>query len=234
MAERSGQQHPIKLFSYTTRYFWLLIIPILRSLYSLSFSVDALRVWLAGTWFDLIVIATILAFAWLRLVSVTYSFNQERIIVRRGIFINAEDLIYYREISTLSIKRNIIYKIVGASKVYIGTNAGIFDRADITLVMKRSDADCLYGCVMNSRARTINYSVSPNRLRLFIFSIISSSTLSGAIVALAFVIEVSRLIDRELEARLIMDALNEFAARMSAIVPPITAGISAEIGRAHV
>ena len=229
MAERSGQQHPIKLFSYTTRYFWLLIIPILRSLYSLSFSVDALRVWLAGTWFDLIVIATILAFAWLRLVSVTYSFNQERIIVRRGIFINAEDLIYYREISTLSIKRNIIYKIVGASKVYIGTNAGIFDRADITLVMKRSDADCLYGCVMNSRARTINYSVSPNRLRLFIFSIISSSTLSGAIVALAFVIEVSRLIDRELEARLIMDALNEFAARMSAIVPPITAGISAVI-----
>lgn len=32
--ERTGQQHFIKLFSYTTRYFWLLIIPLIRRLNS--------------------------------------------------------------------------------------------------------------------------------------------------------------------------------------------------------
>lgn len=224
--ERTGQQHFIKLFSYTTRYFWLLIIPLIRSLYSLSFNVDAFKVWIRGTWLDLIVLAAIIAFAWIRLMSVTYKFNSERIIVRKGIIAVTEDTVFYSEISTLSIKQNLFYKMVGAAKVYIATNAGIFDKADITLVMKRSDADRLYASMKNTRVKSLNYSISPNKLRLFIFSIIASSSLSGAAVAVAFIVETWQVFDREVEARLILDTLSEFANRAAKIVPPIAAGIS--------
>lgn len=226
MTERTAQQHPIKLLSYTTRYFWLLIIPIVRSLYSLSLDANAFKTWLKGTWFDLIVVAAILVFAWLRLVSVTFTFDHEKIIVRRGIFVAAQDVVWYKEISTLSIKQGFLYRLVGASTVYIGTNAGIFDKADITLVMKRSDADRLYASVKGSRAKSLNYSISTNRLKLLIFSILSSSTLSGVIVALAFIVETWQVFDREVEARIILDTLSEFADRLSVIVPPIAAGIS--------
>lgn len=225
-AERCGQQHFIKLFSYTTRYFWLLIIPVVRSLYSLSFSVDAFKIWLKGTWLDLIVLAAILAFAWLRLISVSFKFNDSRIIVKRGIFVIAEDIVNYSEISTFSIKQNLIYKLFGAAKVYIATNAGIFDKADITLVMKQSDADKLYVSMKNARVRSLNYSISPNKLRLFIFSILSSSTLSGMLVALALIVETSQVFDREIEARLILDTLSEVANRLAKIVPPLAAAAS--------
>lgn len=224
--ERSGQQHFIKLFSYTTRYFWLLIIPVIRSLYSLSFSVDAFRIWLQGTWLDLIVLGAILAFAWLRLISVSFRFNDSRIIVKRGIIVTAEDIVNYSEISTFSIKQNLIYKLFGAVKVYIATNAGIFDKADITLVMKRSDADKLYLSIKGARVKSLNYSISPNKLRLFIFSILSSSTLSGMLVALALIVETSRVFDREVEARIILDTLSEYANRLAQIVPPLAAAAS--------
>lgn len=224
--ERTGQQHFIKLFSYTTRYFWLLIIPLIRSLYSLSLDVDAFRVWIRGTWLDLIVLAAIIAFAWIRLMSVTYKFNSERIIVKKGLVAVTEDTVFYSEISTLSIKQNLFYKMVGAAKVYIATNAGIFDKADITLVMKRSDADRLYASMKNTRVKSLNYSISPNKLRLFIFSIIASSTLSGVAVAVAFIVETWQVFDREVETRLILDTLSEFANRAAKIVPPIAAGIS--------
>lgn len=229
MTERSAQQHPIKLFSYTTRYFWLLIIPIIRSLYSLTLSVDGLKTWLHGTWLDLIVIAAIMMFAWLRWVSVSFRFNQERIIVKKGLFAVTEDTVYYSEISTLSIKQNLIYKMFRACKVYIATNAGIFDKADITLIMKTSDADRLYASMKRSRVKSMNYSVSPNKLRLIVFSFISSSTLSGAAVSLAFIVETWQVFDREAEAKLILDTLSEVANRMAIIIPPIAAGISAVI-----
>ncbi len=226
MTERTAQQHPIKLLSYTTRYFWLLIIPIIRSLYSLSLDADAFRVWLEGTWFDLIVLAAIIAFAWLRLISVSFSFNHERILVKRGIFVTAEDRVCYREVSTLSIKQNVLYRLVGACKVYIGTNAGIFDRADITLVMKRSDADRLYAAMKQSRVKSVSYSISTNKPRLLAFSILASSTLSGVLVALAFIVETSQMFDREIEARIILDTLSEAADKLSRIIPPAAAGIS--------
>lgn len=229
MSERFGKQHPIKLFSYTTRYFWLLIIPLIRSLYSLTISVDALRTWLKGTWLDLLVLAIILLFAWLRWEVVSFHFNKDRIVVKKGLVVTTEDIVFYSQISTLSIKQNLFYRLLGACKVYIGTNSGIFDKADITLTMKRSDADRFYASVKNSRVKSLNYSISPNKLRLVIFSLIASSTLSGAAVALAFILETSQVFDREVEAKIILDTLGEVADRLALVVSPIAAAVSAVI-----
>ena len=229
MSECSGKQHLIKLFSYTTRYFWLLIIPLVRSLYSLTLSVDALRTWLKGTWLDLLVLAIILSFAWLRWEVVSFHFNKERIVVKKGVIVTTEDTVFYDEISTLSIKQNLFYRLLGAYKVYIATNAGIFDKADITLTMKKSDADRFYAFVKNSRIKSLNYSISPNKPRLVLFSLVASSTLSGAAVALAFVLETSQMFDREVEAKIILDTLGEFANRLAFIISPIAAGVSTVI-----
>lgn len=225
----SGQQHFIKFFSYTTKYFWLLVIPLLRSLYSLAFSPDALGSWLRGSWLDIIVLLAIIAFAWLRLISVSYSFDGEKIEVRRGIIAVSQDVVFYSQISTLSLKQGIFYRALGAVKVYVATNAGIFDRADITLVMKKRDADRLYLFMKRSRVKSLGYSVSPNKPRLLIFSLLFSSTLSGVLVALAFIMETSQVFDREAEAKLILDTLSEFANRLAHIIPPAAAGVSAVI-----
>ena len=219
--ERTGRQHAIRLFSYTTRYFWLLIIPLARSLYSLSFEFDAFRVWLRGAWLDLLVLFAIICFAWIRWLSVWFSFDSEKIVLRRGIYFNMEDTVYYSQITTLSIKQGFLYRLLGASTVYIATNAGAFDRADVTITMKRADADRFYAEVKGSRQKSLNYSISPNKLRLLLFSLLFSSTLSGVLIIIALLLETGEVFDREIEARLLFDTLTEAVNRVALYVPPI-------------
>ncbi len=223
--EKTGRQHPIRLLSYTTRYFWLLIIPLARSFYSLSFEFDALRVWLRGAWLDLLVLAAIICFAWIRWLSVWFSFDSEKIVLRRGIYLMTEDTVYYSNITTLSIKQSIIYRMLGASTVYIATNAGNFDAADVTITMRKSDADRLYEAAKGSRQRSLNYSISPNKLRLLLFSLLFSSTLSGVLIIIALLLETGEIFDREIEARLLLDTLTEAVNRFARYVPPAISAI---------
>lgn len=219
--ERIGRQHFIRLFSYTTRYFWLLIIPLARSFYSLTFRIDALTVWLRGAWLDLLVLGAILLFAWIRWLSVWFSFDGEKIVLRRGVYVNSEDTVYYSQITTLSIKQGVLYRLLGASTVYIATNAGVFDRADVTIIMRRADADRFYDAVKGSREKSLNYSILPNKLRLILFSVLFSSTLSGVLIIIALLVETGQVFDREIEARLFLDTLTEAVNRVALYVPPI-------------
>ncbi|MCD8006010.1 MAG: PH domain-containing protein [Oscillospiraceae bacterium] len=227
-SDRTVKQHPLKLFSYTTNYFWLLIIPLIRSLYSISLDVDSLRVWLMGTWMDLLVIAAILIFAWRRWEHVYVRFDDRRISVTKGKIYSTCDVIYYDTISSLSVNQSLFLKLFGACNVTIGTNAGALSRAsdNISLTLRKSDADRLYARVKKSRAKSLRYSVTPNKIRLVLYSFISSSTLSGTVVILAFLYETSRMFDREVEAQLIMDTLSDVVNRASAYVSPVVAGVS--------
>ena len=222
----SARQHPLRFLSYTTRYFWLLIIPLARSLYSLTFEFNAFKVWLWGAWLDLLVLGAILAFAYIRWLSVWFSFDDEKIILRRGVFLTSEDRVYYSNISTISITQNFLYRLLGASTVYIGTNSGKTDRADLTVIMRRGDADRLYLAVKGSRQKSLNYSILPNKLRLIIFSLFFSSALSGVVIIVALLWETGNILDREVEARLILDTLTEAAQRVSVFVPPVITIIS--------
>lgn len=219
--ERVGRQHPLRLLSYTTRYFWLLIIPLVRSLYSLSFEFDAFKVWIRGAWLDLLVLAAIICFAWIRWLSVWFSFDDEKIVLRRGVYLNIEDTVFYSRITTISIKQNVLYRLLGASKVYIATNAGTFDSADVTITMNRGDADRLYEAIKGSRQKSLNYSISPNKLRLLLFSLLFSSTLSGVLIIVALLLETGEVFDREVEARILFDTLTEAVNRVATYVPPI-------------
>lgn len=219
--DRVGRQHFIRLFSYTTRYFWLLIIPLIRSLYSLTFRIDALRVWLRGAWLDLLVLAAILCFAWIRWLSVWFSFDGEKIVLHKGVYINSEDTVFYSQITTLSIKQGFLYRLLGASTVYIATNAGVFDRADVTITMRKQDADRFYSAVKGSRQKSLNYSILPNKLRLILFSILFSSALSGVLIIIALLLETGEVFDREVEARLFIDTLSEAVNAVALYVPPI-------------
>lgn len=221
-----NRQHPIKLLSYTTRYFWLLLIPLARSLYSIALDVNAWAAWIEGAWLDLVVLAVIFAFAWVRWVNIYFYFDEEKITVVKGVIAETKTTVLFPEISTLSITQSFLYRLFGACTVKIGTNAGFMDSADITIVMKKSDADRLYLRLKNSKAKSLLYSISPNKLRLWTFSLLFSSTLSGAVLTAALLLETSQMIDREVEARLILDTLTEAANRFGQFVPPIAAAVA--------
>ena len=158
-------------------------------------------------------------------------FDEKRISVTKGKIYSTCDVIYYDTISSLSVNQSLFLKLFGACTVTIGTNAGTISRAqdDISLTLRRSDADRLYARVKNSRAKSLRYSVTPNKIRLVLYSFLSSSTLSGTVVLLAFLYETSRMFDREVEAQLILDTLSDVVNRVAVYVPPVVAGVSVVI-----
>lgn len=225
-----GRQHPIKLFSYTTKYFWLLIIPVLRSLYAIFFEGDSWEKWITGAWLDLLVLAAIIGFAWLRWSSVEFSFDDKSLTVHKGIFFTVSEQVFYPQISTISIYQGFLYRALGACTVKIGTNAGVLDKADVSIVMKKSDADKFYQAAKASRVKSLNYSVSPNKLRLLLFSFIFSSSFSGVAIMIALLLEAGSMIDRRAEAQLILNTLTDALNKAATYVPPILAGVALFVG----
>lgn len=220
------RQHPIKLLSYTTRYFWLLLIPLARSIYSLSLDVDKWRAWITGAWLDLVVLSAIICFAWLRWMSVYFCFDNDKLIVTKGIIAERKTTVLYSEISTFCINQGFLYRLFGACTLRIGTDAGFMDKADVSIVTTKSSAEKLYSQIRAAKKKGLLYSVSPNKVRLWVFSLLFSSSLSGAVLTAALLIETSQMIDRELEARLILDTITEAANRFGQYIPPIAAGIA--------
>ncbi len=180
---------------------------------------------------DLLVIGAILIFAWRRWEHVYVKFDDKRISVSKGKIYSRQDAISYDDISSFSVNQTLFLKLFGACTVTIGTNAEALSRAqdDISLTLRKSDADRLYARVKKSRAKSLRYSVTPNKIRLILYSFISSSTLSGTVVILAFLYETSRMFDREVEAQLIMDTLSDVVNRISVYVSPVVAGVSVVI-----
>ena len=78
-----SRQHPIKIFTYTTSGFWLLLIPLARKLYRLSFDVAE---WFRGDWLDIIIISLIFGFAFLRWFFITFSIDNDCIRTGTGYF----------------------------------------------------------------------------------------------------------------------------------------------------
>lgn len=226
----SGRQHPIKLISYTTKYFWLLIIPLLRGIYSLISGGGSWQVWFKGAWLDLVVVAAIFAFAWLRWSCVGYEFDDGSITIRKGLVFNISEQVFYSKITTVSINQGILYRAFGACNVQISTNAGVLDKVDVSIVMKKADAEKFYGAVKSARVKSLNYTVSPNRLKLLLFSFLFSSSFSGILISIALLLEVSAVIDRKTEAQLLLDAFTDTVNKAAVYVPPILAGIAIVLG----
>ncbi len=223
---RSGKQHIIKLFSYTTKYFWLLIIPLLRSIYSIFFEGDDPAQWFEDAWMDLIVLGVIIAFAWLRWSCVTFLFDKESITLGKGIIFTVEEKVFYSQVSTVSINQGLFYRMLGACTVQISTNAGALDKEDVSIVMKKSDADEFYRCIRASRVKSLNYSISPNKPRLFLFSLLFSSSFSGIALLVALLLEAGAVIDRKREAEILLDTFTDAVDRAAVYVPPILAGLA--------
>lgn len=218
-----GRQHIIKLFGYTTKYFWLLIIPVLRSLHTIFKEGADLMEWLEGAYLDLLVLGVIFGFAYLRWSCVSFEFDEDDITLKKGLFIRTTEKVFHRQISTVSINQGIFYYMLGACTVQISTNAGVMDKADVSIVMKKSDADEFYKCVKASRVKSLNYSVSSNKLRLFIFSFMFSSSLSGIVLFVALLLEAGSVIDRKQEAELLLNTFTDAVDRAAVYVPPILA-----------
>lgn len=217
----SKRQHPVKILSYTTRNFWLLLIPLTRSLVALRFDIAA---WLHGAWLDILILSLIFAFAFFRWFFTSFEIREDEILRRSGIFVTVTDRVFFSQTATVSISQSIFNRLCHSYQVYIDTNSGTAANADIRLLLRKKYAQRLMEMQNKSSKSNVRYTFSPRKLHLVLFSLIFSSTLTGVVLFATVTYQASRIIGREFERRLLY-GFNELTRILAYGVPPVMVGI---------
>ena len=226
------RQHPYALLRYTTKNFWLLLIPLVRGLVTLSKDTD-FQSWLSGAEWDILVIVIMLSAAVIRWYFTRFEFTDSEVVLRTGIIGVIEERIPYDCVSVVSSGTNILLKKIGAVRINIDTDAptGVPNSSDILLIVSPSDRARLFN-LLNEKASGkykglsgMNYVYKVSKKSLVFFSVFFSSALSGTILLGTFFTQGGKILGEQLE-NYIMSAVTdvtsdiyEAAQRFAANVP---------------
>ena len=213
-----SRQHPIKMFTYTTSSFWLLLIPLARKLYRLSFNIAE---WFKGDWLDILIISLIFGFAFLRWFFITFSIEDDCIKTGTGYFGLIKSRIDYGVISSVTCSQGAFYRFFGCYKVCIDTNSDFMKGHDITLALKKSDFKHLTNILKEKNIGKVKYSYTPKKIHLIVFSFLFSSTLSGVILLATLMIQVTRIIGRQMEQKYLTIVNDRIQNFLTINLPPI-------------
>ncbi len=221
-----SRQHPIKIFTYTTSGFWLLLIPLARKLYRLSFDVAE---WFRGDWLDIIIISLIFSFAFLRWFFITFSIDEDTIKTGTGYFGLIKSKFNYNAICSVTCSQGPFYRFFGCYKVCIDTNSNSMRGHDVTLTLKKSDFKHLTNILKEKNIGKVKYSYTPKKIHLITFSFLFSSTLSGVILLATLMIQVSRIIGRQLEQKYLTIVNDRIQNFLTINLPPIAVAVASII-----
>ncbi len=188
----SHRQHPIKILSYTTRSFWLILIPLARDFFSARYSLAG---WLYGSWLSILTILAIFGYAILRWVSLSYYFGDDCITAKSGYFGILETKIFYNKIASVSARQSPLYAIFRASTVCICTSGR---GKGITLTLRKSETERLFSLADGGNAPKSVFSFKPKAVHVILFSLLFSSSLSGLAIICTFLIEWSKILGNDL------------------------------------
>ena len=213
----SYHQHPIKILSYTTKFFWLLLIPLVHGLIAIKWD---FATWVKGAWIDISVITLIFIFAYTRWYNVKYSFNNSSITIYSGIYLKNTYSILYTNISAYTVEKNYFLNLINANKLRIDTNTGSKKKSDILLTINNNSAAEFLKAVSDFNiSHDLKSTYCPKKSHLFIFSLLFSNTLSGAILIATLIYQSGQYIGKELESR-VMFTVNEITKKLSLDLPP--------------
>ncbi len=219
------RQHPAALLRYTSKNFWLLLIPLLRGLLALKF--DFYR-WLSGAYLDILVVLLILGMAFFRWKHVRFEIGDTGITFRTGYFVRQDYHIEYSSISSVASERPFLLRPLKLAAVFIDTDARAVSNKpsdpDVKLYLRLGDYLELFGKLPPEKTG-VKLTYKASKGKLLFFSFVFSSTLSSLIYLGTLFIQGGKLIDRELEERfrLAVNGVTEIAGRVIKGITPFAA-----------
>lgn len=216
-----SRQHKVAILKYTTKNFWMLLIPLVRGLVAMNFDFYH---WLQGAYWDLIVILLMIGFAVLRWYFIRFEVGENGIFISHGVFLRNEFTIPYSAVACASAARSIWLRPIRAVTVALDSDShstlGQGKKADAELIMKLTDYTKIYNNIPNSLTNAkISYRAS--KADLVFFSLVFSSTLSGIIFLGTLFIQGSRIVGDQLEQQF-LNAVSDVTEFMQRIISGVT------------
>lgn len=216
-----NHQHKIAILKYTTKNFWLLLIPLVRGLIAMNFDFHN---WLQGAYLDILAILLMIGLAVFRWWNISYDIREEGIFVRNGLFVRNEYLLPYKITSCVSATRSMWLRPFRAVTVALDSDShsAVNKRggADVELILPLDACRVLYDEIpQESSSMKITYHASKGNLILF--SLVFSSTLSGVIFLGTLFIQGGRIVGNELEG-MFLTAVSDVTEAVQTIIKGVT------------
>ncbi|MBQ7990740.1 MAG: PH domain-containing protein [Oscillospiraceae bacterium] len=244
------RQHIWSLIGYTSRRFWMLLIPLIRSLTAVRIQdgFDTIRFdmleWAKGTKWDIAVVALMILAAFWRWFFTWYSISDDKITIMQGFIFRSQSVILYDNISAAAVQEDPFCLLLRISKVMIDTDSPSSTKrsSDISLVMPLGDRQKLLSGLSSHFVgeQTLKSSYTIPLDLMMIFSFFFSSALSGVILIMTTLSVSTSIIGEKLENDLIKlvgglsDTLSDFIGQVVSGIDPAGIAISIVIGAGFV
>ena len=216
------RQHPASLIEGVWKNIFLLAFPLLRGLLALSFDVYK---WVSGAWLDILILIVIITYAVLRMKSRYFYIEKENLYVKSGIFFRNHFTIPPSEITTVYFSQNPFHKALCATRVIIETNAGAKTKGDFSIILSRKNALALEESINKFSFGVIKKCYQPKTHFVLLYSIQSTSTLSGILLLSAFFSQAGAILGRQIRDEVI-NTISDISKNFIIKIPPIAVSIS--------
>ncbi len=224
------REHPLRIARYSKKSIWLLIFPILRGAYHIA-TREELLAWLRGTWFDVLILCIILAYGWLNWYRRVFTVENEQLYVREGIIFIRQRYLPLRNLASMTVERPFWLRPVRASYLCADTASGLLDTTDIRLMIRQRDEHVFLSALPRLRqGKRHHMAHRGGTWRMIFFSMIFSSSFSGAVYLAVFWFQSGRIAGDLIEEWQLRDKLStvseDVAAKLAGIPPAaVTVGI---------
>lgn len=221
-------EHPATILKYSVKNIWLLVFPLIRGINVFRLDKDFFYEWFKGAWFDLIIVAFIILFGFIRWKCSVIEIGESSITHRDGIIIRVRKTIPYCNISSTSYEYPFYLRPVNAVKVRCDTSAGIFRASDMSFMVQKDVGKklALQLPKVGDHGEIYDFT-KPSAFSVILFSMFFSSGLTGMIYLATFFYKggsIARdMIGKYLER--ITYGTEEFSKRLLLRIPDATLGI---------
>lgn len=229
-----NRSHPINILEKTSRFLILLALPVLRAIISGVQAIiqgdigiiEWLYEWGSGSWFDILVVCTIVLLGFLSWFSYVYNLNDEGISIRQGFIFPLYRFISYQKISVITIENTYYLRPFKAAKLSSDTDGGGQKHSDFEITMRRKQVDELIKLTKNAiiRKNSLKKVYLPKNFHIFVLSFLSSNSLTGVLFVYALVAGATKIFGQVVE-EMVMEQLTFFASFFASDTMPLMAAV---------
>lgn len=213
------RMHPINILENISGYFWLLLFPLVRGLFSFR---GGILIWLSGVWFDLLILTAILGLAFLRWRLAGYELTENGVRIVNGILIRRDYTVLYSQFASVSLVERFYERPLGVAHIFADSDAGNEWKYDFVLTLPLKSAQEIIRRVKQSPNLKNNEqrrSYRSNGFYIATLAFVSSKTVTGVIFTAAFLTQAGKILGREFETEF-LQGLTELAKSLAFGIPP--------------
>ena len=223
------REHPLRILRYSMKNLWLLIFPIVRGAYHFA-SREDIAEWLQGTWFELLILLAIFGYGWLNWYFRKFDIFDGQLYVRDGILLTRQRFMPIRNLSAMMIERPVWLRLFRAEYLYADAAGGLLEATDIKLLIRRRDEQLFRSAMPRLRqGKRHHISDRVGIWRTLLFSMIFSSSFSGALYLAVFWFQggrIARDLLQEFQVSKRLNMISETLAGRLMGIPPAAIAVS--------